>query len=110
MRVFPNSYKPEQIDANRVIHNEWLRALYEWGVAGLSLLALSLLALPLGVLRTSDSRWRRNAPIVLAFLPAFLASLSAENVLAGAGNAVTMSLALIVALLWAPQPSGNARA
>ena len=104
LRIFPETYKPSQIDANRVIHNEWLRAFYEWGVAGLCLLALSLFSLPVGVLiQRNNSQWKRNAPVVLAFFPAFLASLSTENVLAGAGNAVTMSLGLIIALLWTPE-------
>lgn len=106
MRIFPNNYKIDQIDANRVIHNEWLRALYEWGLVGLGLLMFALLAIPVGVLaQRRDASWRRNAPVVLAYFPAFLASLSAENVLAGAGNAVTMSLALIIALLWARDPA-----
>jgi len=103
LRIFPETYKPSQIDANRVIHNEWLRAFYEWGVVGLCLLAASLFSLPLGIMvQLKNAQWKRNAPVVLAFFPAFLASLSTENVLAGAGNAVTMSLALIIALLWTP--------
>jgi hypothetical protein len=103
LRIFPETYKPSQIDANRVIHNEWLRAFYEWGVIGLCLLAACLFSFPIGVMvRAKHRHWKRNAPVVLAFFPAFLASLSTENVIAGAGNAVTMSLALVVALLWTP--------
>ena len=105
-RVFPNLYKLDQLDPNRVIHNEWLRALYEWGVAGCILL-IACLATALGglVARVNQAEWKRNAPLALAFFPAFLASFSGENILAGAGNAVTMSLALILALLWSPQKS-----
>jgi hypothetical protein len=38
----------------------------------------------------------------LSFLPAFLAALATENIVAGAGNAGTMSFAIVMAILWAP--------
>jgi hypothetical protein len=103
LRVFPNRYKTEQFDPNRVIHNEWLRTLYEWGFVGLGLLA----AVGVAFLRLLVRRYRCDSSkasvlAVISFLPAFLVALSSENVLAGAGNAVTVSLALIVALLWTP--------
>jgi hypothetical protein len=103
LRVFPSRYKAEQFDPNRVIHNEWLRALYEWGFVGLGLLA----AVGVAFLRLLIHRYRHDSSkasvsAVLSFLPAFLVALSSENVLAGAGNAVMVSLALIVALLWIP--------
>jgi hypothetical protein len=44
---------------------------------------------------------------VLSFLPAFLLAFTTENVIAGAGNAVTMSLGLILALLWIPRSNGK---
>jgi hypothetical protein len=45
----------------------------------------------------------------LSFLPAFLLAFSTENLLAGAGNAVTMSLALIVGLSWIPRKAASKR-
>jgi hypothetical protein len=106
LRVFPNLYNVEQIDPNRTIHNEWLRALYEWGVLGLTMLVLVFSTFLAGLIkryRTSDGRF--GASVVLSFLPAFLAAMTSENILAGAGNAVTMSLAVVVAFLWLPAPT-----
>ena len=103
LRTFPAVYKIDTIDPNRTIHNEWLRALYEWGVVGLALLGAVFTALFVSLIRLYRQRkWRLGVLVVFSFLPAFLAAFSTENVLAGAGNAVTMSLAMMIALLWAP--------
>jgi hypothetical protein len=105
LRVFPASYKPDRLDPNRAIHNEWLRAFYEWGVIGLGLLIATFATLIAGLIRLHrKSSWKESTSAVLSFLPAFLIAFSTENVLAGAGNAVTMSLAVIIALLWTPRP------
>lgn len=103
LRAFPSSYSSEEIDHNRAVHNEWLRALYEWGAVGLSLLVGSTVTLFGGlIIYRRDPRTRMLVLPALSFLPAFLATFSTENVLAGAGNAVTLSLALVLALLWSP--------
>lgn len=103
LRLFPHVYNADNIDPNRTIHNEWLRALYEWGLAGLALLVSVFASLVIGVVRSS----RFAAPgspflALLSFLPAFLTALSTENILAGVGNAVTFSLSLLIALQWIP--------
>ena len=111
LRVFPNRYRAEQFDPNRVIHNEWLRTLYEWGFVGLGLLAavgVAFLRLLVGRYKSDSSKGSVSA--VLSFLPAFLVALSSENVLAGAGSPVMISLALIVALLWIPKIHVSRRA
>ena len=108
LRTFPAVYKIDTIDPNRTIHNEWLRALYEWGIIGLALLGSIFVALLVGLMRLCRRRrLRLGVFVVLSFLPAFLATFSTENVLAGAGNAVTMSLAIVIALLWAPMYSSH---
>jgi len=108
LRTFPAMYKIDTIDPNRTIHNEWLRALYEWGAIGLGLLGAVFAALLVSLIRLYRQRqWMLGACVVLSFLPAFLGAFSTENVLAGAGNAVTMSLAMMVALLWAPTGSSS---
>ena len=106
LRVFPRSYRADRIDPNRAIHNEWLRALYEWGIVGLGLLVAALTTL-IGalVLRHRKQAASIGCGAVLSFIPAFLLAFSTENVIAGAGNAVTLSLALMVALSWAPELS-----
>jgi O-antigen ligase len=101
LRVFPTRYNIEKIDANRIIHNEWLRALYEWGILGFMIWISVFVSVVIGVLR----RYMRNenrpqVSAVLSFLPAVLAALATENIVAGAGNAVTLSLAILVGLLW----------
>ncbi|MEO8098437.1 MAG: O-antigen ligase family protein [Acidobacteriota bacterium] len=103
MRVFPNSYDAERLDPNRLIHNEWLRAAYEWGVVGLLLLA-GVFSTMIGGLVSICRAQRRNhrALAALSFVPAFLLAFSSENVLASAGNAMTLSLAIMLALLWTP--------
>lgn len=101
MRVFPHDYRLEHLDANRVIHNEWLRAFYEWGVIGLVLLLTVMAGLFVGLVRLQKRGMSGVASAAgLSFLPAFVLALSTENIIAGAGNAVTMSLALLIALTW----------
>jgi O-antigen ligase len=101
MRVFPRSYHEDTLDPNRAIHDEWLRALYEWGIVGLLLLIGVFATLVGGVLaRYRNPVTRHGAIAVFSFLPAFLLAFSTENVLAGAGNAMTMSLAIAIGMLW----------
>jgi len=110
LRILPGVYNADRLDANRTIHNEWLRALYEWGVVGLVLLVGVFLSLVFGVfLRMPSTHWKAPSLALISFLPAFLVALSTENVLAGAGNAVTISLALMIGLLWSPIPKGLSR-
>jgi O-Antigen ligase len=104
LRVFPRAYKADGLDPNRSIHSEWLRVLYEWGIAGFVLLVAILATLVLELARRSEkSSGRIGSPAVFSFLPAFLLAFSTENLIASAGNAVTMSLSLMVALSWAPK-------
>jgi hypothetical protein len=108
LNVFPRAYKAGSLDPNRVLHNEWLRALYEWGIGGLSLVVGVMASLVWGLVRRyRDARSRVGSAIALSFAPAFLLAFSTENLIAGAGNAVTMGLALLVALSWAPIADGR---
>ncbi len=110
LRAYPASYRSESIDPNRVIHNEWLRAIYEWGAVGALLLVLTVGTLFFGLMtRLHTAPVRARVLPALSFAPAFIAALSTENVLAGAGNAVTLGLALTVALLCSPVESNPVR-
>jgi len=95
LTLFPAAYRAESLDANRVIHNEWLRVAYEWGAVGVVLWFAVLGAL-------LSLAWRRRADpaggALLSYLPALLLGLSLENVIDGAGNAVTTGLLLLTAL------------
>jgi O-antigen ligase len=93
-RLFPYAYRGASLDPNRVVHNEWLRVLYELGVAG-AVLWLGALG---GLVRFAWSRRADDTGMaLLSYLPAFLLGVSAENVLDGAGNAVTTGLLLLAA-------------
>jgi hypothetical protein len=106
LTAFPSSYRSAEMDPNRTIHNEWIRAAYEWGAVGFVLLAAAASSLFAAlVIRYRGAGGGGRVLPALSFLPAFLAALSTENILAGAGNAVTMSLGLTVALLWTPEES-----
>lgn len=110
MRVFPHDYTLERLDANRVIHNEWLRAFYEWGVIGLVLLLTVMVGLFMGLVKLHKRGMSGVASAAgLSFLPAFVLALSTENIIAGAGNAVTMSFALLIALTWASESRDTVR-
>ena len=101
MRVFPRSYHEDTLDPNRAIHDEWLRALYEWGIVGLAVLIGVFATLVAAVLvRYRNPATRHGAIAVFSFLPAFMLAFSTENALAGAGNAMTMSLAIVIGMLW----------
>ena len=104
IRVFPHSYSTSTVDPNRAVHNEWLRALYEWGIGGFSVMAGVLIALVWGlVTRYGNAVTRASSAAALSFVPAFLVAFTTENLIAGAGNAITMGLALLIATSWTPR-------
>jgi hypothetical protein len=110
LRIFPHVYNADRLDANRTIHDEWLRALYEWGIAGFVLLLAVFGSLVVSlILHYRHAVWKRPSAALLSFLPAFIAALSTENILAGAGNAVTFGLAILVGSLWTPVPADHLR-
>jgi hypothetical protein len=104
LHLFPWTFRADKLDANRAIHNEWLRALYEWGIVGFALMFAVFATLVVGLAVSYRNRSAHLRPAaILSFLPAFLLAFTTENVIAGAGSAVTMSLALTLALLWIPR-------
>jgi hypothetical protein len=83
-------------DPNRALHDEWLRALYEWGFIGLALWLVfvgSLVHYSIRAMR-ADSDYAKP---LFTYLPAFVLGLSGENIIAGAGNAVSVGLLLLIA-------------
>ena len=83
-------------DANRVVHNEFLRSLYEWGLCGFSLLSLFVAGVLGNSLKTLFRGRSRGALACLAFFPAMFLGLAIENVLVGSGapDGVAYALAL----------------
>jgi hypothetical protein len=91
----------DDLDPNRSIHNEFLRAFYEWGVVGVSMLFLFLgqiARISWGAYKV-DHSWQAIA--LLSIFPALLLSLATENILSGAGRAGGTGYVLVLAALFA---------
>lgn len=84
------------VDPNRTIHDEFLRATYEWGLIGL-VLGLALLAHAALALRDRAFRKRSLAGFAgLAILPCVLLAALVENPLAGPGSAEGIGFLLVL--------------
>src|SRR5690606_25996244 len=80
-------------DPNRAAHNEWLRAVYEWGLLGLALWT----AFVFTAIRWVAARVERSTVPMLAYGAGVLAATLVENVLASAGTGLGVGIALAVA-------------
>jgi O-antigen ligase len=91
----------EAFDANRIVHNEFLRAWYEWGAIGLMLLVAIIMTVGVFLVR-QYRRVRSNYLLVgLATLPTIVLGLGIENVLSGAMVANGMGFTCALAAAWA---------
>jgi hypothetical protein len=85
LKYDPAVYTLDTVDGNRIIHDEFLRALYEWGWVGLALFVYFLmktLKSCVDLLRRSRTR---EVMAFLAIFPTILIGLAVGNVLAEAG-------------------------
>src|SRR5579875_2475629 len=85
-------------DPNRMMHNEWLRVMYEWGIIGMLLWCMFLGSIAIFALQGVRRDKSGQARALLAYLPAFLVALAGENFLAGAGVAMTMGFLLLIGI------------
>jgi hypothetical protein len=84
-------------DPNRAMHNEWLRSIYEWGITGLLLWAFFIGSLFIYAVKgLRGDRFGYSKPLLI-YLPAFILGLAGENIIAGAGNAVSVGLLILIA-------------
>jgi len=85
------------LDANRSMHNEFLRAFYEWGIIGLGLMVAFLASL-LGDLG-GFARFCRTVPKIsmLSFFPTLMCSLAIENILSNSGAPAGTAIVLLIA-------------
>jgi len=79
-------YQEENVDPNRLVHDEFLRSFYEWGLPGLLLLILFLVE----AIKTCLKMIAQDGPLeAWAFLAVFvplLITLTVENILADSGS------------------------
>lgn len=101
--------KGDRMDPNRMLHNEWMRVLYEWGLIGAFLWVGFIGTLCVLAWKGFQGRIGDAAKPLCVYLPGFLVNLAGENILAGAGNAVNIGFLLVLALAYA-SPLRNSRA
>jgi len=97
-RIDSRRYLPETIDANRVIHNEFLRSLYEWGILGLTLILFITIYIIISAFWLS---FRSSDHTLLAAMPPFIAGLLVENVLAFSASGWGIGVILVIGLTYA---------
>jgi hypothetical protein len=85
-------------DANRAVHNEWLRILYEWGIVGIILWVLFIGSLLMYAYQGLKLDKQGFAKPLLIYLPAFCIGVSGENIIAGAGHAENIGLLLLIGI------------
>jgi O-antigen ligase len=100
----PDKYDKQAIDANRVLHSEYLRALYEWGILGLALLLAFLFAATLALARKAKAEGGGPALAFFGLLPSIVVGLAIENVLAGASDGAGVGILLVMAFAWQCEP------
>lgn len=95
-------YRTDSIDANRVIHNEVLRIVFEWGLLGLLIFFLWATKI-LSALRIAINSRVIPAYSFLALLPTVILGCLSENILSGssAPAGVGFSLVLVYGMSYA---------
>lgn len=84
-------------DPNRALHDEWLRAIYEWGLIGLAIWLVFIGSLVVYAVKGARLERGSYSKPLLIYLPAFALGLSGENIIAGAGNAVSVGFLTLIA-------------
>ncbi len=94
----PTAFRANTIDANRALHNEFLRSYYEWGAVGSAIFIAFLVTLVVGFARSVRTLGVGPTQVFWALLPTLLLGLLLENVLAGSGTPVGTGFTLVIAL------------
>jgi O-antigen ligase len=84
--VYSNRFTVEDVDANRSMHDEFLRAIYEWGIVGLVLMLGLLVSTFMLCWRQAKTTKKGQALAYIALFPTLLLGLAVENILANAGH------------------------
>ena len=83
-------------DPNRMVHDEWVRVLYEWGLVGVALWCTfwaSIVAYAIRGVRNDTTGFAKPLAI---YVPALLVALAGENILAGAGDAASIGFLMLL--------------
>jgi hypothetical protein len=83
---YDRRYTENHVDANRVVHNELLRSLYEWGILGFLLFVGVLVTLAWVFVRSAVIDRVYPAFAFLALFPTIFLGCLSENILAGSGS------------------------
>ena len=99
-KKYLNGHIESGVDPNRIVHDEFLRSLYEWGFLGL-LTFVSFLFVIFVWLTTTYIKSRKEIYAgAIYYLISLCIYLKTENIFAGAGSAVTMGFALLLGVIW----------
>jgi hypothetical protein len=101
----PTLNDKQSIDANRALHSEYLRALYEWGILGLLVLIAFLTSMILGFARKIAADGGGVGLAFLGVLPSILLGLAIENILAGAASAAGVGILLAMSFAYQTDPA-----
>jgi hypothetical protein len=96
----PDHYDREGIDANRVLHSEFLRALYEWGIPGIGLLLAFVIATTAGFVKKIAAEGGGPALAFAGALPSIVLGLAIENMLASAASAGGVGILVAMTFAW----------
>jgi len=87
-------YLETSIDANRVVHNELLRVIFEWGFVGLALFVGFLVCIVRMFMKLAVSQRIMPAYAFLSLLPTVILGCCSENILAGSASPVGVGFLL----------------
>ena len=93
---YNQAYAESSIDANRILHNEFLRSIYEWGIIGTLIMVYSLIVTLFSYLKLALVDHSISALAFVGIFPTIIVSLAIENILAGGGAPVGVGYILVM--------------
>lgn len=100
--VYYRGYTDVNIDANRIIHNDYLRVVYEWGIIGVVLFFTFLLLILFRVLQLYISYYSLRIYLLAISLFLFLGIMAVNNILPAGGNPTGVIISIIFAQIALP--------
>lgn len=85
-------------DPNRMVHDDWVRVFYEWGLVGLAIWCIFWVSVSAYAIQGVRNDSTGYAKPLLVYLPSLLVALAGENFLAGAGSAMNLGFLVVFGL------------